>query len=188
MPVISQNLSLPGNVVTGGTIQASDVATLYAAMNAFTIPSNLGVWTQGFVDNNVYTATGGGGAVDFSFASAANKAIFFMVPFSYTAATASPGLILRVNGADASTQTMSFANVSSANGLVVGFIGPHSTDVDRAAFMLGMDDRTAAATLRTAAATVTLTTADRTSVGFTASTGSPASTFKFKSVRFWLEG
>jgi len=188
MPVISQNLSLPGNVVTGGTIQAADVATLYAAMNAFTIPNNLGVWTQGFVDNNAYTATGGGGSVDFSFASASNKAIIFMVPFNYTAATASPGLILRMNGSDASTQALSFSNVSSANGLVVGFIGPQSTDIERAAFMIGMDDRNNSATLRAGAATVTLTTADRTSVGFTASTGSPASTFRFKSVRFWLEG
>lgn len=187
MTVISQNLTLPGNVVTGGTIQASDVATLYSAMNALTIPDNLGVWTQGFADNNVYTCTGGGGSVDFTFASASNKAIVFMAPLSWAGATAGPGLLLRMNGSDVSTQAIAFGNFSSGNALMVGFIGAQSTNVDRAAFIIGMDDRSPG-TMRNASATVTLTTSDRSSIGFSGSTSSSAATFTLKSVRFWLEG
>ena len=102
MPIISQNLTLPGNVQTGGTIEASDVATLYQTMNAFTIPNSVGVWTQGLVNNDLYQSTAGG-TIDWSFSASASKAVFFMLPVSWSNSTGNPVFLARLNGTNITT-------------------------------------------------------------------------------------
>lgn len=187
MPIVSQGLTLPSNVQTGGTIQASDIATLYQTLNALNIPGTIGVWQQGFVDDNLYTSTGSSGSIDFPFAVASNKAIFFLAPFSWAGGTGNNVLISpRVSGTNASTAAISVGNVSSGNGLAVGFVAPVSTDIDRSGFVLAMSDRSAG-TLSAVAFSVTQSTADRTSIGFI-STSTGAYTISWKGVRFWAEG
>jgi hypothetical protein len=187
MPIVSQGLTLPSNVQTGGTIQASDVATLYQTLNALDIPGTLGVLQQGFVDNNAYTSTGSNGTVDFPFATASNKAIIFLAPFSWTGGTGGNVLLgPRVSGVNASTNSIVVGNVSSGNGLIVGLVAAISTDVDRSGFILCASDRSAT-TLNSVAFTVTQSTSDRTSIGFI-STSSGAYTIIWRGVRFWTEG
>jgi hypothetical protein len=186
MPIISQNLTLPGNVQTGGTIQASDVATLYQAMNAFNIPGTIGVWQQGLVDNNRYQSTGTG-TIDWTFTTPANKAIFFMVPFTWSGSTGINVFQLRINGASATTSTgMAFANASSGDGFILGFIGPRSTDTARSGFCVGMDSVNT--TFKPSNISVSMTTADTTSVGFLSGSTAAGATFVYNGVRFWTEG
>lgn len=188
MPVVSQNLTLPANVQTGGTIQASDVSTLYSALNALNIPGTIGVLQQGFVDDNSYAITASA-SQDWSFTTLYNKAVLGMVPFSWTGATQAPVITPRQSGAAATTSTASlaFTNASSGEGMIFGLVGPRSTANTAPAFWLAMDNRTPG-TLRTLhASTGGFSTSDMTSLGFTlASTG--ALTVTFKSVRFWQEG
>jgi hypothetical protein len=188
MTIVSQNLTLPGNVATGGTIQASDVSTLYAALNALNIPGTIGVFQQGFVDDNAYAVTASG-SQDWTFTTAFNKAIFSMVPFSWTGSTQAPVITPRQSGATATTSTanLTFTNASSGEGLIVGMIGPRSTANTAPAFWLAMDDRTPGTLRNLHASTGGFSTSDMTSLGFTLqSTG--ALTVTFKSVRFWQEG
>ena len=185
MPIISQGLTLPGNVQTGGTIQASDVSTLYQALNALNIPGTIGVWQQGLVDNNRYQSTGTG-TIDWSFASAANKSVMFLIPFSWSGSTGISTFTFRLNGASVTTSTgLSFSNAASAEGVIVGFLGARSTDASSVGFILGMD--TVATTLRASNISNATSTADTTSIGFLTSTGTGA-TFVFNGVRIWTEG
>lgn len=189
MPIVSQNLTLPANVQTGGTIQASDVATLYSAMNALNIPGTIGVFQQGFVDDNSY-AVAGAASQDWSFTTVYNKAVWAMVPFSWTGATQAVILAPRQNGASAvgtSTTTITFSNASSGEGMIVGFIGPRSTSNTAPAFWLGMDNRTLGTLRNAAASTGGFSTSDMTSLGFSV-TSTGVLTVTFKGVRFWQEG
>lgn len=182
---ISQGLTLPSNVQTGGTIQASDVATLYQAMNAFVIPGTIGTWQQGLVDNNRYQSTGTG-TIAWGFTTPAAKSIFFWLPFTWSGSTGVSTFTLTLNGLAATSSTgLSYANASSGEGIAVGFIGPRSTDVSRSGMILGMD--TVNTTLKASNISNTTTTGDITSVGFVTSTGS-GTTFVFNGVRFWTEG
>jgi hypothetical protein len=185
MPIVSQGLTLPSNVVTGGTIQASDVATLYQTMNAFNLPGTIGVWQQALVDNNRYQSTGTG-TIDWSFSTPANKSIMFLLPMSWTGSTGVSTFTLRINGAAATTSTgLSFTNASSGEAFIFGLLGPFSTDVNRTGLVVGID--TAATTLRTSNVSTCTSTGATTSVGFLTSTGTGA-TFVFNSPRFWAEG
>lgn len=186
MPIISQGLTLPGNVQTGGTIQASDVATLYSAMNAFNIPGTIGVFQQALVDNNRYQSTGTG-TIDWSFATAANKSLFFFIPFTWSGSTGINNFQLRINGAAATTSTgLTFSNASSGDGFMVGFIGPRSTDVNRGGFVIGMDSINT--TFKASNISVSMTTSDISSVGFLSGSTAAGATFVYNGVRFWNEG
>lgn len=186
MPVISANLTLPGSVQTGGTVQASDVSTLYSVLNALNIPGTIGVFQQGFVDDNAYTVNVSG-SQDWTFTTVYNKAIFAMVPFSWTGSTAVLAITPRASGAAASTGFMSFTNVSSGEGMIVGLIGPRSTQNTAPGFFLGMDNRTPGTLRNLAASTGGFSTSDLTSLGFqTSSTG--GFTLTFRGVRYWQEG
>lgn len=186
MPVISQGLTLPGNVQTGGTIQASDVATLYQSLNAFNIPGTIGIWQQGLVDNNRYQSTGTG-TIDWTFTTVANKSIMFFIPFTWSGSTGINCFQLRVNGASVTTSTgLTFANASSGDGMILGFIGPRSTDVNRGGFCVGMDSVNT--TFKAGNISVTMTTADTTSIGFLSGSTAAGATFVYNGVRFWVEG
>jgi hypothetical protein len=185
MPIISQGLTLPANVVTGGTIQAVDVSTLYQALNAFSIPGTVGVFQQALVDNNRYQSTGTG-TIDWNFTNPANKSIFFWVPFQWTGSTGAVTFTLRINGTSATTSTgLSYANATSGEAVAIGFLAPRSTDVTRGGMVLGMG--TTVTTLLASNISTPQSTADTTSVGFLTSTGTGA-TFVFNGVRFWTEG
>jgi len=185
MPIISQNLTLPANVVTGGTIQASDVSTLYQALNAFNLPGTVGVWQQTVVDNNRYQSTGTG-TIDWAFTNPANKSILFMTPFSWTGSTGASTFTFRINGASATSSTgLSFFNATSGEGITVGFLGPRSTDVTRGGFVLGMGAQVT--TLLASNISTPQSTSDTTSIGFVTSTGTGA-TFVFNGIRIWTEG
>ena len=185
MPVISQGLTLPGNVVTGGTIQASDVATLYQSLNAFNLPGTVGVWQQGLVDNNRYQSTGTG-TIDWTFTTPANKSLMFLIPLAWTGSTGVSTFTLRINGASATTSTgLSFANASSGEAFIFGLLGANSTDVARLGFVLGMD--TVATTLKASNVSASTSTGATNSIGFVTSTGS-ATTFVYNGVRFFAEG
>ena len=188
MPVISANLTLPGNVLTGGTVQAADVSTLYSALNALNIPGTIGVFQQGFVDDNAYALTNATNQ-DWTFTTVYNRAIFAMLPFSWTGATAAPVLSPRASAAFATTSTASlaFTNVSSGEGMILGLISPRSTSNTAPAFWLAMDNRTPGTLRSLAASTGGFSTSDMTSVGFgLRSTG--ALTVTFQGVRMWQEG
>lgn len=172
---------------TGGTIQASDVSTLYQALNALNIPGTIGVFQQGLVDNNLYTSTSNNGSVDFPFTTAADKAVFFLAPYSFTGGTGNNVIIgPRVSGVNASTSFLTAGAFSSGNGMIVGFVGPVSTDADRSGFMMTMCDR-APGTLDSVCFTVAQSTSDRTSIGFI-STSTGSWTLRWRGVRFWSEG
>lgn len=185
MTIISQGLTLPANVVTGGTVQAPDVSTLYQALNAFNIPGTIGVWQQALVDNNRYQSTGTG-TIDWNFTNPANKSLMFAIPFQWTGSTGVSTFTFRINGASATTSTgLSFANASSGEGYILGWLGPRSTDVTRAGLMIGVD--TTITSLKAGHISTPQSTSDTTSVGFVTSTGS-ATTFVYNGVRFWAEG
>lgn len=188
MPVVSQNLTLPGNVQTGGTIQASDVSTLYSALNALNIPGSIGVLQQGFVDDNSYAVTGGN-TQDWTFTTVYNRAVLMLVPFSWTGSTAVVGIAPRQSGAAATTSTagMLFSNASSGEGLLFGLVGPRSTSNTAPAFWLGMDNRTPGTLRNIHASTGGFSTSDMTSLGFQV-TSTGVLTVTFKGVRFWQEG
>lgn len=188
MPIVSQNLTLPGNVQTGGTVQASDVSTLYSALNALNIPGTIGVLQQGFVDDNSYAVTGTN-SQDWTFTTVYNKAVLCMVPFSWTGATQAPVISPRQSGATVTTSTASlaFTNASSGEGMIFGLVGPRSTSQTAPGFWLAMDNRTPGTLRNLCASTGGFSTSDMTSLGFTVqSTG--ALTVTFKGVRFWQEG
>lgn len=195
MPTISQGLSVPAGLADGQVALASQITPLYNSLNAFIIPATVGVFQQGFVDNNKYTSTGGS-TIDWSFTNAANKAVIFLAPFAWSGATAATAIQFtpRINAASATTSTgLTFAFASSGQGLIAGFIGPRSTDIQLGGFYIGTEASTGvvANTLRVAGLStggLGTSTADVTSLGFLTSTAGAAVTFTFSGVRFWIEG
>lgn len=188
MPVISQNLPIPAGLADGQVALASQITPLYNIVNAFTIPATIGVFQQGFVDDNRYQSTGGS-SIDWTFTTPFNKSVFFMLPFQWTGSTNAPTFTLRANGASATTSTgLTFTNVSSAEGIIVGFIGPRSTDTTRAGLCIGMDSNVAAGFRAASISGTAMTTGDLTSLGFLTSSAGAAITVTWKSVRFWSEG
>lgn len=187
MPTVSQNISVPAGLADGSVALASQITPLYAALNAFVIPASIGVLQQGFVDDNRYASTGGS-QIDWAFTTSFNKAVLFMLPFSWTGSTNAPTFTLRANGSAATTSTgLTFTNASSGDGMLAGFIGPRSTDTSRAGFVLGMDSVTAA-TLKASSLSSSLTTGDLTSLGVQTSSAGSGITVVFHSVRLWQEG
>lgn len=197
MPQISQGLTVPPNIQSGGTVQAADVGTLYTALNAFNLPGTVGVFQQGFVDNNSYTSTAGS-FVDWTLSTslAANKAVFILAPVSWTGSTAGTNLIVtpRINAASATTSTgLTFAQASSGQALVAAFIGPRSNNVQLGGFYLAIDQSTASSGIAIRSAGLSsgglgTSTAAITSVGFMTSTAGAGNSFVWSSVRVWIEG
>lgn len=187
MTVISQGLTLPGNVVTGGTIQSADVATLYAAMNAFTIPGTIGVWQQGFVDNNKYSVPSGS-VLDWAFASTPQKAMMFQIPFSWTGSTSAQPINIRYNTTAVTTSTaFQTTNAASGEGMIMGFMGSRSTDQTKVLMAVLMDNG-APTTWRPVFSTINLSTQDASSLGIAFSTAAASGTAVINGVRIWVEG
>jgi hypothetical protein len=183
VPIITQNLPIPAGLANGSVADASQVVTLYNTFNAMNIPGTIGVFQQGFVDDSLYTVATGA-SKDWSVSVVATKSIIAMVPFSWSGATAAPTLIWRVNATNV-TAASTFANVGTGNGLALLFVGGHDTDVARPLIAAAMDTNTLG-TLVTQTANVDLPTATTSSVGLLV--GGAGNTFKFKHVRFWIEG
>jgi hypothetical protein len=133
---ISQGLTIPSNVVTGGTIQASDVTTLYNSLNAFNIPDSVAsLFQSAYSTDSSQSATGPatstGSVIDVAITVPANKAMITVGSFTWATTGALGSLAFRQN---ASTQTgstsgyMVTANVStstSGNGMFFQVHSPH---------------------------------------------------------------
>lgn len=185
MPIISQGLTIPAGLANGSVADAGQIIPLYNTMNSFLIPSTIGVFQQGFVDDNLYTVATGANQ-DWNVSAAQAKSIFALFPFSWTGAAAGPTIQFRINTSIVSAAAnFTFTNTASASGLVVLFVGGKDTDVPRPLIGLGMDTG-ALGTLHTVAANADLPAADTTSIGLTI--GGAGNTFKFKHIRVWIEG
>lgn len=185
MAVISQGMTLPGNVATAETIQATDVSALYAKMNAFTIPDTIGVWQQGIVDTTLYTVATGVNQ-DWTVTVAKEKAIQLMVSFAWSGAAAAPTLTFRLNAA-AVTAAVTFAGATATgNGLLRAWIGGHdTTDVPRPAIWEVIESNATTAQ-QVIMPNANLPNVDTTSIGV--AIGGAGNTFKFKYLKIWKEG
>jgi hypothetical protein len=179
---ISQGLTIPPGLSTDSIAEASHITPLYHALNAFVLPSTIGAFQEGLVDNNLYTVATGS-SQDWTVAALATKAVIAMIPWSW-AGGASPTLIFRVNGT-AITSALTASATATGSGLILLFLGGHDVDVPRSFIALELDTG-AVTTLRPMAANADLPTADTTTIGVTV--GAAGVTAKFKFVRFWTQG
>jgi hypothetical protein len=170
--------------MTGGTIQAADITTLYNTLNAFVIPDTIGVMQQGLVNDTLYTVATGN-SQDWSVTVTKNKAIFWMFSFSWSGASAAPTFTVRLN-ASAITSAITFAgSVATGNGIFTGWIGGHDTDVPRPAVFKVVESNAPAAQLVIMPNT-DLPNASTSSLGI--AIGGTGNTFKLKYLRIWKEG
>lgn len=182
--IISQNLTVPPGLAEGSVASASQITPLYNALNAFSIPDSIGTFQQAFVDDTSYSVATGA-SQDWAFSVVKEKALFFMISFSWSGAAAAVTYALRVNGA-AVTAAVPFTNTGTASGLLVGFIGGHdTTNAARSAILLGMDSGTVA-TLRSQAPNADLPNTDTSSLGI--AVGGAGNTTVFKYIKIWKEG
>lgn len=182
MSVISQGISTPAGLAEGSVASASQITPLYNALNAFVIPDTIGAFQVALADTTLHSVATGS-SFDWSFTVSKEKAIFFIIPFSWSGG-ASPTFAFRVNGA-ASASTITAAAVAAGNGIFVGFMGGHdATDVLRPLLLFQIDSN--AVTLRAAQPNTDLPNTDTTSIGFTI--GAAGVTVKFKYALFIKEG
>ena len=191
MPVITQNLVIPANVVKDGTIQAEDVLTLYNTFNAFTIPD----LAFSLVDDTLTTLTGlPPKTKDYSLAAAvaATKALLFWMPFKAEVTTAvALSVRLRLNNADVTTDLALAATAITRNCALIGYVGPRSTDLLQPLFGFLFDQEyltTGIASVKLILANVDLPTSI-TSIGFSWNAGGVAADkMHLKHLRVWKEG
>lgn len=182
MSTISQGLSIPAGLVEGSIASASQITPLYNALNAFVIPDSIGAFQVALADTALHSVPTGSN-FDWSLTVSKEKAIFFIIPYSWSGG-ASPTFTLRVNGAS-SASTITGAAVAAGNGIFVGFMGGHDgTDVLRPLLLFQIDSN--AVTLRTAQPNTDLPNTDTTSIGF--AVGAAGVTAKFKYALFIKEG
>lgn len=179
---ISQNLSIPATLSTDSVAAATDIIPLYQALNNFVIPSTLGAFQNGLVDNNLYTVATGS-SQDWSVSALATKSVIGMIPFSWSGGS-SPTFTFRMNGA-AVTAALTATATSASSGIIWLFIGGHDADVPRPFVALELDTG-ATTTLRVIAANADLPTADTTTIGIAVAASAVIAKFKF--VRFWVQG
>ena len=103
----SQSLTLPANVVAGGTIQASDVSTLYTALNALSIPDSIASLLQSAYSTDAGQtvtgpATSTSSVLDLTVSVPANRVLIHVGSFTWATTGALGSLAFRAN---ASTQT-----------------------------------------------------------------------------------
>ena len=189
MPVISQNLTIPQGLVDGQVAHASHVIPLYNALNAFNIPSTVGVWQISLVDDTLTTLVLGGVVTkDYAISSVPQlKSIQFYIPFSFnTLAASNLTFTFRVNASGVTTATANVASATSGNGIIWGFIGAHdTTDMPRPFYVSENNDTTPGITMF--APNANLADAPITSIGLTVG-GAATGNIKLKHARFWSEG
>jgi len=186
MPTISQGIPVPATLATGQIAQAADVVTLYNSLNAFVIPSSVGVFQQGNISDTAITLTIGGTVnQDYTISAANNKTLLVLLTFNWSTsgATLTPALTLRVNGAAVSAaQTL---NASAAqSGMLFAFIGPHDANAAQTVLAWTIDS---GGTSNRFGANANLPTATTTSVGVTFSNAT-AGTLILQHARIWQEG
>ena len=178
---ISQSLTIPANVATGGTIQASDITTLYNAMNAFVIPNTALGFLLNLSDNALYSVATGA-TKDWSLTStiAQTQSTLFMTSMSWTGG-ANPTFQLRLNATAITGCTITMSGGAAGSGLIFGYIGGHdTTDVPRGVVLLGVD--TGSTTLRTAVATADLADASWTQLGYAVGAAGVTAKLKYMKV------
>lgn len=185
MPTISQNLPVPAGLADGQIASATQILPLYAAMNAFVIPSTIGVFQQSFIDDTLYNqVVGTNPTKDWNFTTTQSqlKAGFYFIPFAWTGGAA-PTITYRINGS-AVTAANATTNAATGSGLIVVFVGAgHTATIPRPLLIFQIDDGGTFASIR---ANANLPAADITSFGVTC--GGGTTSFNFQSVRFWSEG
>jgi hypothetical protein len=185
VPTISQNLTVPAGLANGQTADASQVLTLYNAMNAFVIPGTIGVLQEALSDDTLYTqVVASSPTKDFTISTVGKtKTILFTMSFSWAGASAQPSILYRINAATMAT-AKNTTNGASGSGVIFLVIGAHdTTDVARPLWGIQADS---GGTITTVTASADLPNADTTSIGVTVA-GTDA-TFKLKYVRAWYQG
>jgi hypothetical protein len=188
MPVISQGLTIPTGLQDGQVADASHVIPLYNALNAFNIPSTIGVFQVALADDTLYTLNMASTPTkDFTVTTVPQlKSILYYIPFSWnTLPAASLFVQLRVNGSAVTLASVNFASVVAGNGIAYGFINGHDADMPRSFYCIIMNDTNTNVTV--AQPNADLAASSITSIGI-AFSGSATGNVKLKHARFWNEG
>mgnify|MGYP001618019130 CR=1 FL=1 len=135
MATFSQSLTVPSNVVAGGTIQAGDVTTLYNSLNALTIPDTIAsLLVSAYSTDSAITVNGpstasGASAVSSSTAAfATSKAFIHLGTFSWASTGKAFSLQFRKNGSTTPhVATPTFSTSTAGSGMWVAFYGPHTS-------------------------------------------------------------
>ena len=104
MPTISQSLSIPAALANGQVADATQVITLYNAMNAFVIPATVGGFQQALATTGTTTILTGASS-DFSLSAAKDKAIIAVMSFNWVGST-SAAVQFRLNAATITASTV----------------------------------------------------------------------------------
>jgi hypothetical protein len=190
---ISQNLTIPANVVTGGTVQATDVTTLYNTLNAFSVPdsvvtllTSLYSTDSAHVLNGPATSTStSGNYVDNTISSAASKTILHFGTYSWqsTAVTGGFTLTFRKNGAAYAT-TPGISASTAGSGMYFVLTGPHDSTIVRP--VMGWTAVGTSTTILQFAGNADLTNVNWTSIGVQLGVAtSTATAFSLGHVRVW---
>lgn len=181
---ISQGMSIPATLAPGQVAIAQDVINLYNQMNAFIIPSTIGVFQQGAVsDTNIALTIGGTVTNDLVVSVVNTKSILVLVSMDWSGLTGVGSIQLRMNGA-AVIDPQFFTNQGSGSGIFWVWIGPHDSNSKRPLIGWTMDS---AGTRSQFGATSDLPNATTTSVGFTFG-NAPAGVLNLRHTRIWVEG
>lgn len=192
---ISQNLTIPANVVTGGTIQASDVSTLYNSLNAFSIPDAIASLLQtSFSTNSPQVATGPAtstsSVIDNTITVPASKVLIHAGSFTWATTGALGSLAFRANGSTQTGSTSGYlvtpsvSTSASGNGMFLLVHTPHdATYLNPVIAFIAMST----GNTFTVASTSSLPNAAWTSIGLGLGTNSSTGTMTLGYQRVWRE-
>ncbi len=193
--IISQGLTLPANVVTGGTIQATDVSTLYATLNALSIPDNVASLVQSVYSTVAGTTVFGGtstAAVNIDVALSPSvpntKTLFAIGSYYWSSTGVAISLQYRVNGTVIASPQAITTQISGS-GMFFVIVGPH--DVNTPGAVVGWQTGSTGNTITfTASTPLNLTASASTSFGIgaligTSSNGSTGSAVALQFVDIW---
>jgi hypothetical protein len=192
---ISQNLPIPPNVVAGGSIQATDVSTIYSSLNSFTIPDVIASLLQSAYSTNspqtaIGPATTTGSVIDVPINVAQNKILLHAGSFTWQTPAGLGSLAFRANASTGSGSTSGYlvtpvvSASTSGNGMFLLVHTPHDATYQNAAvaFIAMSTGNTF-----TVASTSALPNAAWTSIGVGLGTNSSTGTMTLGFQRVWRE-